>query len=134
MAVSCPTGSAKHAMVPVSRDVEGKLWAGHKDFEWLHAVFTAVMATHKSLPPGDFLWELIHPRDPKDNTPIKPASGKYRIKLFIMVRGRGGAARGGCAMHVPIASGMWLEQATVQNMCLARRPWAALHGPCRRPS
>jgi hypothetical protein len=66
--------------------VDGKLLCGHKKFEWLQAVLTAVMAAHKTLPPGDFLWELIYPRDAKDNSYIKPANGKYRIRLFIMVR------------------------------------------------
>ena len=67
--------------------MDGKLWSGHKDFEWLQAVVTAVMAAHKSLAPGDFLWELIHPRDPKDGSYIKPVCGKYRVRLFIMVGG-----------------------------------------------
>jgi hypothetical protein len=41
------------------------------------------------LPPGDFLWELIHPKDPKDGSHIKPPSGKYKVRLYIMVRGGG---------------------------------------------
>lgn len=82
---------AKGAPPAASRDVVGKLWAGHKDFEWLQAVFNAVLATRKSLPPGELLWELIYPRDPKDNSHVKPANGKYRVKMFIMVSGgRGG--------------------------------------------
>ncbi len=45
---------------------------------------------------GSYLWELIYPRDPKDNTHIKPPSGKYRVRLFIMVRTcpAGGAQQG----------------------------------------
>lgn len=32
---------------------------------------------------GEFLWELIHPKD-KDGLPTKTLSGRYRVKLFIM--------------------------------------------------
>lgn len=59
-----------------------------------------------ALPPGEFLWELIYPRDPKDNTHVKPPNGKYRVKLFIMVS----AGKrififgqcGHCRSHIPI--------------------------------
>ncbi|KAJ9504593.1 hypothetical protein QJQ45_030505, partial [Haematococcus lacustris] len=69
---------------PASRELDGKLWAGHNCFEWLVSVFTSVMSAHKALPQGDYLWELIHPKDPKDGTHMRPASGKYRVRLFIM--------------------------------------------------
>lgn len=37
---------------PPSRELDGTLWAGHKTFEWLQAVFTAVMSARKLLKPG----------------------------------------------------------------------------------
>jgi hypothetical protein len=39
---------------PPSRDLEGALWAGHKTFEWLQAVFVAVMSAKKLLKPGKY--------------------------------------------------------------------------------
>ena len=68
----------------LSRTHEGRLFPGHKSFEWLKSVFDAVISAQKKLGPGDFLWELIHPRD-KDGAPLKSASGKYRVRLNIMV-------------------------------------------------
>jgi hypothetical protein len=108
----------------VTRDFDGKLFSGHKSFEWLRGVFLAVMSAQQTIPAGmiaqrnglqstsawcvtrhswsvcmgqvrtlrvslhagHYLWELIHPKDPKDGSFVKPASGKYRIKLFVMVR------------------------------------------------
>lgn len=47
----------------------------------------AFVCVQKSLKPGDFLWELIHPKD-KDGNIQRVASGKYRVRLFVVVSGR----------------------------------------------
>ncbi len=39
----------------------------------------------KSVKKGDYLWELIWPKD-KDGQPIKSPNGRYRIRLFLLVR------------------------------------------------
>lgn len=38
----------------------------------------------KSLKKGDFLWELISPKD-KDGSPARSPTGRYRVKLFLLV-------------------------------------------------
>jgi hypothetical protein len=38
----------------------------------------------KSLKRGDYLWELISPKD-KDGLPARSLTGKYRVKLFLLV-------------------------------------------------
>ncbi len=42
----------------------------------------------KAIKPGEYLWELISPKD-KDGAACKAANGKYRVKLYLMVRPRG---------------------------------------------
>ena len=85
--------------MPLSRDHEGRLFPGHKSFEWLKCVIDAVISAQKRLKPGEYLWELIHPKD-KDGAPLKSANGKYRVKLFIMVgRGSGSSVLVCCALR-----------------------------------
>ena len=84
MRYSPELAAAKGAPAALSRSHEGRLFPGHKSFEWLKSVFDAVISAQKKLPPGDFLWELIYPKD-KDGAPLKSTSGKYRVKLNIMV-------------------------------------------------
>jgi hypothetical protein len=43
-----------------------------------------VLCLQKSFKKGDFLWELISPKD-KDGLPVKSPSGRYRVKLFLLV-------------------------------------------------
>ncbi|GFR43730.1 hypothetical protein Agub_g4841 [Astrephomene gubernaculifera] len=80
------SGSAagKGAPVVLSRDLDGTLFAGHRTFEWLQAVFIMVISAQKAVKPGEYLWELIYPKDPKDGQTTKAPNGKYKIKLFIM--------------------------------------------------
>jgi hypothetical protein len=75
----------KGAPALLSRELAGSLQAGHRTFEWLQAVFVMVMAAQKTLKPGEYLWELVHPKD-KDGNPTKNVMGKYKVKLYIMVR------------------------------------------------
>lgn len=42
----------KAVPAPVSREFEGKLFSGHPTFEWLQAVFTAVVSARNVLKPG----------------------------------------------------------------------------------
>lgn len=109
MSVTLHAGG-KGAAVPVSREHEGRLFAGHKSFEWLKSVFDAVISVQKSLAPNSYLWELIYPKD-KDGTPMKSANGKYRVKLFIMVRLRIGIGhwvkrQGGLACGFKVVGGV----------------------------
>ena len=71
-----------------NRDHEGQLYAGHQSFEWLKSVFESIFSAQKSVQPGNYLWELIHPKaDPKvDPTggPVLSPTGKYRVRLFVM--------------------------------------------------
>ncbi|GAX74660.1 hypothetical protein CEUSTIGMA_g2108.t1 [Chlamydomonas eustigma] len=76
------TKASKGATV-LSRDHEGRLFPGHKSFEWLKSVFDAIISVQKKLPPSTYLWELIYPKE-KDGTASKTLNGKYRVKLFIM--------------------------------------------------
>ena len=84
--VLCHAAAKGAPPVPASRTHEGRLFPGHKSFEWLKSVFDAVISAQKKLPPGGYLWELIHPKD-KDGAPMKSPNGKYKVKLCIMVRG-----------------------------------------------
>ena len=45
----------------------------------------AVCFPQDEVPDGDFLWELIYPRG-KDNEAIVNPTGRYVVRLFIMVR------------------------------------------------
>jgi hypothetical protein len=38
----------------------------------------------KHIKHGEFLWELLYPKD-KDGLPGRSASGRYKVKLFILV-------------------------------------------------
>lgn len=133
-------GAGKEVLT--SRELDGKLYAGHETFDWLLAVISYVLAAEvclapkrlrghsmtchnadhvchtscaciwsswqlavvsalhaerplnttflplhmqKSLKKGDCLWELIAPRD-KDGLPARSPSGRYRVKLFLLVR------------------------------------------------
>eukprot|EP00879_Flechtneria_rotunda_P024046 GHRR01025468.1.p1 GENE.GHRR01025468.1~~GHRR01025468.1.p1 ORF type:complete len:822 (+),score=235.91 GHRR01025468.1:119-2584(+) len=67
----------------VSRELDGKLYAGHETFDWLLAVIAYIMSAEKSMKKGDYLWELIQPKE-KDGSPARSPSGKYRVKLFIL--------------------------------------------------
>ena len=51
----------------------------------LHA--RTALRLQKAIKAGEFMWELIYPKDPKDGSHIKPPNGKYKIKLYIMVSG-----------------------------------------------
>ncbi|EFJ40819.1 adenylate kinase [Volvox carteri f. nagariensis] len=73
----------KNAPVVTSRELEGTLSAGHRTFDWLQAVFVMVISAQKAVKPGEYLWELIYPKD-KDGQATKSQNGKYKIKLFIM--------------------------------------------------
>lgn len=42
----------------------------------------------KYIKKGDYLWELITPKD-KDGLPARSPTGKYRVKLFIVVGKQG---------------------------------------------
>jgi len=44
----------------------------------------AAPTLQKSVAKGDYLWELISPKD-KDGLPCKSPTGRYRVRLFIMV-------------------------------------------------
>lgn len=54
---------------------------------------SAFPLSQKALKPGDFLWELIHPKD-KDGSIQRVASGKYRVRLFVVVSGVAGRGTG----------------------------------------
>eukprot|EP00798_Chlamydomonas_sp_ICE-L_P023777 gene23777-9336_t len=76
-------GVGKGAPAPPVRDFDGKLFSGHKSFEWMYSVFISILSARHTLPPGDFLWELIFPKE-KDGSLIKSPSGRYKVRLFIM--------------------------------------------------
>jgi hypothetical protein len=44
----------------------------------------AVGRLQKHIKHGEFLWELLHPKD-KDGLPGRSASGRYKVKLFVLV-------------------------------------------------
>ncbi|GIL93290.1 hypothetical protein Vretimale_15687 [Volvox reticuliferus] len=73
----------KNSPIALSRELEGTLSAGHRTFDWLQAVFIMVISAQKTIKPGEYLWELIYPKD-KDGQAVKSPTGKYKIKLFIM--------------------------------------------------
>ncbi|GLC37755.1 Adenylate kinase [Pleodorina starrii] len=73
----------KNAPVALSRELEGTLSAGHRTFDWLQAVFIMVISAQKAIKQGEYLWELIYPKD-KDGQATKAPNGKYKIKMFIM--------------------------------------------------
>lgn len=81
-----PAGKGAKNASPMlyTRKLEGELYAGHTSFDWLLATFISVMAVEAAVKKGDYLWELIYPRDPRDGQPIKAKDGKYRIRLFVM--------------------------------------------------
>ncbi|GMH36176.1 hypothetical protein BSKO_04044 [Bryopsis sp. KO-2023] len=66
-----------------SRDVFGEMFSGHPVFDWMLAVFQSVENVKKQIVQGEYMWELIYPKD-KDKQPMKTECGKYNIKLFIM--------------------------------------------------
>jgi hypothetical protein len=43
-----------------------------------------VVPLQKHIKHGDFLWELLYPKD-KDGLPGRSASGRYKVKLFVLV-------------------------------------------------
>ncbi|PNH05620.1 Adenylate kinase, chloroplastic [Tetrabaena socialis] len=75
--------AAKATAVVLTRDLDGVLSAGHRTFEWLHAVFVMIMSAQKTIKPSEYLWELVYPKD-KDGQATKSPNGKYKVKLYIM--------------------------------------------------
>lgn len=51
-------------------------------------------AVQKSLRKGEYLWELISPKE-KDGLPARSTTGRYRVKLFLLVSAANTAAAGG---------------------------------------
>lgn len=47
-------------------------------------VVAAVLPLQKHMKHGEFLWELLYPKD-KDGLPGRSSSGRYKVKLFILV-------------------------------------------------
>jgi hypothetical protein len=43
-----------------------------------------VVPLQKHIKHGEFLWELLYPKD-KDGLPGRSASGRYKVKLFVLV-------------------------------------------------
>ena len=67
------------------RQAKGELFAGNdKAFEWLLAVVQAVKQRAGSIRQGDFLWELIYPKDKASGLPTISPSGKYIVRCFVM--------------------------------------------------
>ena len=67
------------------RQAKGELFAGNdKAFEWLLAVMQAVKQRSGSIRQGDFLWELIYPKDKASGLPTISPSGKYIVRCFVM--------------------------------------------------
>ncbi|KAG1679244.1 hypothetical protein FOA52_009273 [Chlamydomonas sp. UWO 241] len=83
-AVEPKAAKAKDAVAPVNRDHQGRVFAGHKSFEWLAKVFEAVQSAQSALPADTYLWELIEAPKDKDGAVSKKLSGRYRVRLFVM--------------------------------------------------
>ena len=64
------------------RVFKGALYYGHANFEWLLGQILLVQQVQGHVPPGQHLFELIHPQ--KDGRPVLSASGKYFVKLWIL--------------------------------------------------
>jgi hypothetical protein len=64
------------------RVFKGALYHGHGNFEWLLGQMLLVQQVQVHLPPGQYLFELIHPQ--KDGFPVPSPSGKYCVKLWIL--------------------------------------------------
>lgn len=45
----------------------------------------ALPLPQKHLRRGECLWELVHPKDKDGLTPVRSRSGRYRVKLFLLV-------------------------------------------------
>jgi hypothetical protein len=61
----------------------------------LHVHAPRATCLQKHMRPGCYLWELIHPKD-KEGAVMRSAAGRYRVKLFLLVRAvkKGGAVQG----------------------------------------
>lgn len=64
------------------RVFKGALYYGHGNFEWLLGQFLLVQQVQSHIPPGHYLFELIHPQ--KDARPVSSPSGQYCVKLWIL--------------------------------------------------
>lgn len=68
-----------------SAQVKGEMFSGNdKGFEWLFAVMMSIISKSEIIKPGDFLWELIYPKDKKSGLPVSNGCGKYYVKCYFM--------------------------------------------------
>eukprot|EP00775_Hariotina_reticulata_P013032 gene13032-13161_t len=82
--VAEPERKGKGSVAAPPREFDGTLYAGHESFQWLLAVISHVLSIQKHMKKGDFLFDLIYPKEKDGQLPARSPSGRYRVKLFIL--------------------------------------------------
>jgi hypothetical protein len=71
-----------HMQQDTLRDSQSQLTCSYSQQQCANSCHVA--AVQKSLKKGEYLWELISPKE-KDGLPARSTSGRYRVKLFLLV-------------------------------------------------